>query len=134
MATHVMLSIRPWFVKDILSGRKRYEYRNYCPDRETDFLVVYETRPRQVVSTVLEVRQILSGRRSYIWRRTREFSGTDKEGYYSYARPFTHSIELGTAYPLAYELRLNELPFPCVPPQGFIYLTDEQMEFFLKRI
>ena len=159
MSKHLLISIRPCFVEAIRSGVKRYEYRNYRPDGVVDFMVVYETRPRQVISTIVEVKQILSGYREDIWRKTHaqqsnplverandqnqldcnstlslfpdepESDTTEEEDYYSYAYRYTYALELGKVYPLKKELRLTELPIFHMPPRGYDYLSDEELAF-----
>lgn len=59
MKRGIFLSIKPEFIKKIISGEKNYEFRKYCPKEEIDLLYVYETSPSCLLKYIITIDKII---------------------------------------------------------------------------
>lgn len=55
----VLLSIKPEFVQEIFTGKKKYEYRKVIFTRSVDKVVVYSTKPVGMIVGEFTVENIL---------------------------------------------------------------------------
>ena len=56
----VLLSIKPEFVQEIFTGKKKYEYRKAIFTRSVDKVVVYSTKPVGMIVGEFTVENILN--------------------------------------------------------------------------
>ncbi len=122
----ILLSIRPEYVKRILEGTKRYEYRKRIAQNLTETLLIYCTAPEMKIVAEVEVINTVSAPPSTLWEQTKQNAGISREKY----REYFHGCK--TAY--AYELGNVEIFNPprnlaeynvAVPPQSFAYVDVE---------
>lgn len=95
----VLMSIKPKFVREILLGKKCYEYRKAVPKRKFDRVYIYESAPTKKIVAWFIVEQILKDYPDKIWSLTHEESGLSKDEFDNYF--------LGKEY--AYALHIAEL-------------------------
>lgn len=75
----VLLSIKPEFVEEIISGNKRFEYRkNIFKRKDVSSVVVYATKPYGKVVGEFEIEDIIMDNPKNIWKQTKEYSGDRK--------------------------------------------------------
>ena len=65
----VLLSIKPEFVQEIFTGKKKYEYRKAIFTRSVDKVVVYSTKPVGMIVGEFTVENILNDTPSTLWDR-----------------------------------------------------------------
>ena len=65
----VLLSIKPEFVQEIFTGKKKYEYRKAIFTRSVDKVVVYSTKPVGMIVGEFTVENILNDTPSTLWTR-----------------------------------------------------------------
>ena len=65
------LSIKPQYVKKILKGKKRYEFRKNKPKRSVTRMVIYASWPQQQVVGEAIIDEILEGQPDEIWDITK---------------------------------------------------------------
>ena len=63
----VLLSIKPEFVQEIFTGKKKYEYRKAIFTRSVDKVVVYSTKPVGMIVGEFTVENILNDTPSTLW-------------------------------------------------------------------
>ena len=80
----ILFSIKPEYVKDILSGRKKYEYRKIKPKNRVDAIIIYSSAPVMKIVAEVEVEEIIEGNTDEIWEKTKNGSGTNKKLYDEY--------------------------------------------------
>ncbi|MBY7736698.1 ASCH domain-containing protein [Paenibacillus sp. P2(2022)] len=127
----VLLSIKPEFVEDIISGKKKFEYRKSIFKRDDiSTVVVYATKPFGKVVGEFEIEGILEDSPYKIWQRTKNYSGIKKSFFNSYFR----NKEKGYAIQIK-EFRTYETPLELrdldagikVAPQSFCYIRNPQL-------
>ena len=81
----LLLSIKPKFVKQILLGTKKVEYRKKIHlDRSVTRVVVYESSPTKRVVAEFEIKKIMKSNPIQLWNETHEEGGISKDEFFSY--------------------------------------------------
>lgn len=119
----ILFSIKPEYVKDILSGRKKYEYRKIKPKNRVDAIIIYSSAPVMKIVAEVEVEEIIEGNTDEIWEKTKNGSGTNKKLYDEYFK----NKNIAVAYKLGkinvYEKPKNLIDFGLNhAPQSYVYL------------
>lgn len=130
----VLMSIRPEFVRKILSREKLVEFRTRAFRRQVDRIFIYSSAPEQRIVGSFRYVGSLSGCPAEIWERYGGHSCISKEDFFGY---FPNRDELAYAIPIA-DLRVLDRPvdpFQLIPgfcpPQSFCYwdaLPDIEVE------
>lgn len=106
-----------------MTGSKKYEFRRAIFRRPVSVVVIYVTAPVQQVIGEFDVKKIIYGNPTDLWKKTYRTAGIDKYRFCNYfaGRECGYAIEIG-------EVRLYEEPlslanhFGIRPPQSFMYL------------
>lgn len=120
----VLLSIKPEFVNEIRSGRKKYEFRRTIFKRaNVEKIVIYETAPISRVIGEVDVKRILHDDLDEIWQITAERSGINKSFFDDYfinkERGF--AIELGNLIEFSTPKKIQDYGLKAAP-QSFVYI------------
>lgn len=123
----VLLSIKPEFVEEIISGKKKYEYRKRIFKRnDISSVVVYATKPYGKIVGEFEIENILTDDPENIWKQTKEFSGITKSYFNSYfeGREEGFAIQIKDFREYDSPLELEEFDKELkAPPQSFCYTS-----------
>ncbi|EFS29425.1 ASCH domain-containing protein [Bacteroides sp. D2] len=129
----VLLSIKPEFVQEIFSGKKKYEYRKAIFTKNVDKVVVYSTKPVGMIVGEFTVENILNDKPCTLWDQTHKDSGITKDFFDQYFEGRTHGYALKISSPQLYEEPIN--PFKLfktfVAPQSFKYIDSNDSEALL---
>ncbi|HFZ6659664.1 MULTISPECIES: ASCH domain-containing protein [Streptococcus] len=123
-----LLSIKPQFVREIIEGGKKYEYRKKI-FRRTDItnIVVYATKPYGRVVGEIEIGEILEEQIEKLWEETHRFSGISEDYFYEYFKDKDSGFAIQIKNFIEYEnhLELSEYNSKIkVAPQSFCYIED----------
>ena len=121
----VLLSIKPKYVKSIIEGEKRYEFRKTIfKNREINRIYIYSSSPVKKIVASFVIGDILEDRPSDLWDTVKEYAGIDYLNFFAYFE--------GKSRAFAIEIQnLRELPDPIdpyetmprfVPPQSYCYM------------
>ncbi len=129
----VLLSIKPEFVREIFSGKKKYEYRKAIFTKNVDKVVVYSTKPDGLIVGEFTVEAILEKEPAELWKETCRASGITKEFFDQYFEGRKKGYALKISAPVLYEKPINpfDLFASFVAPQSFKYLSGEETEMGL---
>lgn len=132
----ILLSIKPDFVKQISSGKKRYEFRKALyKRRDVKTIVVYCSSPVCRLVGEIDVDNVLCDTPEQIWNVTEQEAGISKSFYLDYfaGRQVAFAIKIKSFRPYDKPLRLNERYPGVKPPQSFCYVESDanypQLEF-----
>lgn len=129
----VMLSIHPKYVRKILSGEKRVEFRRRWTRRDVDKLVIYATAPIQKVVAVAGIKKLHRGNKSRLWQLSQTVGGGLEQSelsHYFEGVEEGYAIELDNVYWLVEDgIPLSQLPMHLTPPQSFRFLSLELYNF-----
>ena len=120
----VLLSIKPEYVQQIFSGRKKFEYRRIIfKDKAVKTVVVYASSPVCKVVGEFTIGRIICKDPKSLWRATKDFAGIEETTFYNYfaGKELGYAIEIlnPLRYHVAKDLMSN---YGCLPPQSFVYI------------
>lgn len=122
----VLLSIKPEFVKEIVEGRKKFEYRkNIFKRDDVSSVVVYATKPYGKVVGEFEIDSIKQNKPSELWKETKAYSGITRTFFNEYFKGRDTAFAIQIKEFVAYDepLELQEFDEKIkVAPQSFCYV------------
>lgn len=135
---HVLLSIRPAHVADILAGRKTVEFRRrFLGGTAPCALWIYETRPAARVVACATVRHRRRDRPERIWMDHGGPDGFTKEIFDAYCDgcETVHALVLSLVTPLPHPVSIDALRTIAgkgMPPMNFRILDRKTAERFMR--
>lgn len=121
--SQMLLSIKPQYVKEILSGNKKYEFRKFRCREEIDTIIIYATSPIKEVVGEVSLIQIIEGDVEHVWNQTCPYGGVQKEDYQEYYKTKDVAIAYQLGEVTQYEKPKKLLDFGLTyVPQSFAYI------------
>ena len=120
----VLMSIKPKYVDEILSGKKKYEYRKIKAKRPNiDKIIIYCTAPVMRVVAEVEVLEIIENNPEIVWKKTKSHAGISKKKYDEYFenKDIAFAYKLGNIIKYDQPRELKEIGVNYIP-QSFIYI------------
>ena len=119
----ILISINPEYVRNILNGTKRFEFRKVQCRRDVERMIIYSTSPVMKVVAEAEVKDILTDDPGSIWERTADRAGISRGFFDRYfeGRDTAVAFELGEVTEYEEPRDLSRYGVRS-PPQSFIYL------------
>lgn len=125
---NAILSIKPEFVKEIMAGRKGYEFRKQGFKKEVNTVFVYASSPVCRIVGEFELGEVLEGTPDYIWSKTSHLSGITKRYFDDYFMSHSVGFALEIKCFKRYSTPIN--PYKTIKgfraPQSFCY-ADERI-------
>lgn len=123
MNNKILISIKPVYVKRILDGVKKYEYRRVAPKHNISTILIYETFPLKKVVAEVEVLGLMKYGPKELWDLTKENSGISKKHFFEYfkGKNIAYAFKLGKVTKFEKPISLEEFKIK-VAPQSFVYL------------
>lgn len=120
----ILMSIKPEYVDEIFSGRKRYEYRKKVCKEKVDKIIVYSSSPVKKVVGELIINQVLQDKKNIIWDITNKYGGINKEKFDKYYENYEYAV----AYEIKKVIKYNEPKFLYdykikMAPQSYVYIS-----------
>ena len=84
MKRKILISINPEHVRNIISGKKKYEYRKIAAKQDISAIIIYETVPTKRVVAEAEILAVLELPPEELWQQTKEYSGITKKFFDQY--------------------------------------------------
>lgn len=126
---NAILSIKPQFVKEIVAGRKKYEFRKKCFKKHVQKVYVYASSPVCRIIGEFELGDVLEGKPNRIWAMTNQLSGISEEYFkeYYYNKDIAYALEIKSFK--SYDEPIN--PYSVfgnfTPPQSFRYVSKDYL-------
>lgn len=120
----ILMSIKPKYVDEILSGKKKYEYRKIKAKRPNiDKIIIYCTAPVMRVVAEVEVLEIIENNPEIVWEKTKSHAGISKKKYDEYFenKDIAFAYKLGNIIKYDQPRELKEIGVNYTP-QSFIYI------------
>lgn len=126
----VLISIRPQYVDQIVSGTKNVEFRRAWPVRPIKTMVIYSTAPSQCLAAIVEVVDVVRASKTALWRiASDEGGGISKRLLMDYfeGKDIGVALRLGKRVSLDAGLTAKRV-FGATfrAPQSFRYLSDRE--------
>ena len=80
----IILPIKSEYVKKIICGEKKFEYRKKICKKDIDSIIIYETSPvKKVIGEVIVEDKIICDKEK-LWQLSRDYAGIEKEFFDKY--------------------------------------------------
>ncbi len=119
----MLLSIKPQYVKEIITEKKKFEYRKFRCRDDIDTIIIYATAPIKKAIGEARLIDIIEDDVESVWSKTKDFGGISREDYDTYYKKRKKAI----AYQLG-DITLYDKPKSLedlglnYTPQSFAYL------------
>lgn len=134
----LLLSVHPYFVEEVLTGRKTVELRKRAPKCQPgDWIAVYSTTPEKQLVGLVEIESITIGEPKRLWHIIGAKSGVTHLQYNQYFADARLAVGIAIGNPKRLEkpvsLDVLRKEWPGFhPPQSFIYLSENQAKFVVQ--
>lgn len=122
----ILLSIKPKYVEEIKSGKKKFEYRkSIFTNSNVDIVVIYASSPISKAIGEFKIKQIIKDEPHKVWNLTKNGSGITEDFFYEYfnSKEFAYAIEIE-------DFKLYNDPidistkYQLKAPQSFCYIKN----------
>ena len=119
----ILMSIKPEYVEQIFSGRKKYEYRKKPCKQTIDKIIVYSSFPVQKVVGELIIDEVLHKKKEIIWDETNIYGGINKDKYDKYFEKNDYAIAYKIKKFIIYDEQKSLMDYNIkTAPQSYIYI------------
>ncbi|MDO8873128.1 MAG: ASCH domain-containing protein [Methanoregula sp.] len=125
----VLLSIKPKYVKSIIEGNKRYEFRKTIfKNREINRIYIYSSSPVKKIVGTFEIGDILEDHPVDLWDTVKEYAGIDNRDFFAYfeGKSRAFAIEIQDLQEFTDSIDPYETMPGFVPPQSYCYMDGEK--------
>lgn len=119
----ILLSINPEHVENILSGKKKYEFRKVLCREKVDKIVIYSTYPVMKIVGEADVLSVIVNNPEVVWSKTALYSGITKlffDNYYC-NKDKAVAFRLGNVCKYKNPKELSDYGLKSAP-QSFVYI------------
>lgn len=132
-----LISVHPKYVRQILDGSKRVEFRRVWAARPVTHLVLYSTAPDMRVVAVLEIKETVEASISGLWNLAKQYGGglsrTTLREYFS-NKSRGYGLVIGTVWSMDTPAPLSVAIPGMRPPQSYAYMTAEQFDVIKRMV
>jgi len=128
--TGVLLSIKPKYVREILSGAKQYEFRKQIFKNESVKTVfIYSTAPEKKIVASFQLGEIVKNHPDYLWEQYCDVSGLSEHEFFEYFsdRDTGYAIRIEELEEFAEPVDPHDVIDRFVAPQSFRYVESESI-------
>ncbi len=120
----ILLSINPEHVENIISGKKKFEFRKTRCCSSIDKIIIYATSPVMQIIGEVDVTNTIIDLPEKVWSLTAEHSGISKSFFDKYFlnKEYAVAYELNNVQLYEKPLKLEDLGLSYAP-QSFVYVT-----------
>lgn len=123
---NAILSIKPQFVEEIMTGRKKFEFRKHGFKRPVRVIYIYASSPVCRIVGEFELGHVIEGNPRDIWQQTHAYSGISKSYFDEYFTNHTVGFALEIKAIKKYTNPINpykqDKSFRA--PQSFCYIDN----------
>jgi type I restriction enzyme S subunit len=126
---YVLLSIKPKYVKSIIEGDKRYEFRKKIfKNREINRIYIYSSSPVKKIAGTFEIGGILEDHPCDLWDMVKEFAGIDNRDFFAYfeGKSQAFAIKIQNLREFSEPIDPYETMPGFVPPQSYCHMDGEK--------
>lgn len=122
-----ILSIKPQFVEEIISGRKRFEFRKKNFKKRVRKVYIYSTSPVCRIVGEFLLGNILEGKPDIIWALTCNSAGITREYFDKYYgnRDIAYALEIRSFKSYIDPINPYSILEGFSPPQSFCYVRQD---------
>jgi predicted transcriptional regulator len=125
-----LLAIKPEYATQIISRKKKVEFRKVKFRDYVDTVVVYASSPIQMILGWFEVSYIDQDSPNQLWKRHKSYGGIERKAFFDYYSEKESGVAIGIS-----KVRVLEEPVPLSyldkelkAPQSFSYLPYHSLQ------
>lgn len=125
-----LISVHPKYVRQILDGTKRVEFRRVWSARSITDLVLYSTSPEMKVVAVLEIKEVIEAGITGLWALAKEHGGglnRDTLRTYFVGKSRGYGLIIEKVHLLDSPTPMSDVLPGVRPPQSYTYLSQTQL-------
>jgi predicted transcriptional regulator len=133
----ILLSIKPRFAQQIVSGHKRVEFRRRWPSRSVSAVVIYSSAPVQKIVAVATIDEIVERTPRALWNYAKDKgAGLCRAELMEYlsGKTAAYAASLTNVKAFKRPVALDKLFSGVSAPQSFRYLNGKEISKVLKMI
>lgn len=121
-----LLSIRPEYVRQIIDGTKKVEFRKKVFSKTVKKVVVYSSSPQKRIVGFFNVTKITAKTPLEVWNIYNSIGGIKKEKFEDYykGKKIAYAIEINNFRSFSVPLNPQEIDASFRPPQSFCYVDN----------
>ena len=131
---NVLLSVKPKYANEIVSGRKKYEFRKSIFKRENiKQMIIYSSSPVKKIVAIVDIDGILSDSPQKLWEQCYEEAGMSECDFFSYFKnsDIGYAIKISNVQEFSIPVDPYHLNENFKPPQSFYYPPMSFLQTFL---
>ena len=119
----ILISINPEHVENIISGKKKYEFRKIAAKQDVSSIIIYETTPIKRIVAEAEILDVIMLPPEQLWKETKQSAGISKMFFDEYfqGRQIAYAYKLGKITVYKEPKRLVDFGVKSAP-QSFVYV------------
>ncbi len=124
----ILISIKPEYVKHILTQKKRFEFRkkinkNLC-DRK---VYIYSSAPTKKIVGYFTTSQIIEDTPEVLWKKCKKWAGIEEEAFFAYFdnKDIGFAMEISELKRFKNPVDPKDIIPSFIPPQSYYYLDEE---------
>lgn len=122
---NVLLSVKPKYANEIISCRKKYEFRKSIFKRENiNKMYIYSSSPVKKIIGIVDIDGILSDSPQKLWEQCHEDAGISEREFFNYFKNSDtgYAIKISNAQEFPTPIDPYHFNEDFRPPQSFYYL------------
>ncbi len=124
----VLMSIRPKYVEEILSGKKLFEFRKAVfKEDDVQKVIIYASSPVKRIVAEFDIKEITSDTPEAIWKECAKYAGIDKHSFMEYFSNKKKAFSIGI-----HNLKIFNEPIDPYkgidgfrPPQSYMFMNQK---------
>ena len=124
---NVLLSIKPKYVNEMITGNKKYEFRKHIfKNREIGKVYIYSSSPVRRIIGLFTLGEIIEDNPLNLWENYKAYSGMRKDEFFNYfnGKEKGFAIEIRDLHLFDVQIEPEMLFSDFVPPQSFCYCNN----------
>ena len=117
---NLIISIKPEFVENIISGEKKYEFRRRIYRKEVNRIYIYQTLPNPGIVGYFTPSRIIKDTPENLWNNLKDVSGTSEEFFKSYFHDKTEGYAIEISDLVVFENPITDADIKA--PQSYKYI------------
>lgn len=124
----VLLSIKPKYVKAMIKGNKKYEFRKsiWKTKKKINRVYIYSSAPIKKIIGIFTIKDIIEDNPSNLWIKFGEFSGIQEDEFFNYFKSSKKAFAIEIDAIEIFKKPID--PFRefsnFKPPQSFYYINE----------
>ncbi|GHT53730.1 hypothetical protein AGMMS49982_17280 [Bacteroidia bacterium] len=122
--TNAILSIKPIYANNILSGGKKVEFRKKVFKKSVERVYIYASSPQKMIVGYFTIQKIVEDTPANLWDKFYKIGGIDKENFFEYFKDSNtgYSIVIKDVVKFDKERDPIDVIENFSAPQSYIYL------------